>query len=222
MTIKTDISKAYYRLELSFLRDTMIHMGFDQRRISWIMECVQTVSFSILMNGTSSGMIRPERGIRQGDPLSPDLFILYGEVLSHLFNKAASNNKLKGMKISITGSTVNHLLFADDALFFCHAHPRSCKTVMKLLKEYETVSGQAVNLRKSAITFGAKVHDNVKTRIRNILNIHNDGGNGRYLGLSENMGRKKKENFQFIIEKEQQRIQGWTHRFLSESGKRFS
>lgn len=63
---------------------------------------------------------------------------------------------------------------------------------MKTLRTYEKVSGQAVNLKKSAITFGAKVRDDIKTRLRHILNIHNDGGNGRYLGLPENVARKKK------------------------------
>lgn len=99
--------------------------------------------------------------------------------------------------------------------FFCHAHKRSCTTIMKTLREYEKVTGQAVNLKKSAITFRSKVSDDTRTRLRHILNIHNDGGNGCYLGRSENGGRKKKEIFRFIIEKVQQRTHGWSHRFLS-------
>lgn len=137
-------------------------------------------------------MIKPSRGIRQGDPLSPYIFILCAEVLTHLFTQADINNQLKGMKISSPGPSIIHLLFADDALFFCHAHPKSCKTIMRILTEYERISGQAVNLNKSAISFGSKVRDEVKSRLRGIMNIHNDGGYGKYLGLPEHIGRRKK------------------------------
>ncbi|KAL1220370.1 putative mitochondrial protein [Cardamine amara subsp. amara] len=143
----------------------MMHLGFDSKWIEWIMKCVETVSFSVLINGTPQGMIQPKRGIRQGDPLSPYLFVVCAEVLSHLLTKAATEKNLKGKKISNMGPTITHLLFADDALFFCHAHPRSCSTVMRILGEYEKISGQAVNLNKSAITFGSKVKHEVKTRL---------------------------------------------------------
>lgn len=61
--------------------------------------------------------------------------------------------------------------------FFCHAHHQSCTAIKEVLREYEEISGQAVNLNKSAITFGSKIRDDVKTRLRNTLGIHNDGGN---------------------------------------------
>lgn len=93
MTIKTDISKVYDRLEWTFLRDTLKNMGFDDRWISWIMKCVEIVAFSTSVNGIPHGLIKPERVIRQGDPLSPYLFILYVEVLSHLLSKAESDNR---------------------------------------------------------------------------------------------------------------------------------
>lgn len=163
--VKTDISKAYDRLEWQFLRDTMRYMGFNELWIGWIMECVKSVSFSILVNGVPHGFIKPERGLRQGDPLSPYLFILCNEILSHLFEQAATTKRLKGMKINSSAPTINHILFADDALFFCHAHKRSCTTIIQVLKDYEKISGQAVNLHKSAITFGSKIQDVVKTRL---------------------------------------------------------
>lgn len=91
---------------------------------------------------------------------------------------------------------------------------------MRILADYERASCQAVNLNKSAITFGAKVIDDIKTRLRRVLNIHNDGGCGKYLGLPEHIGRKeKKEVFKYIVEKVKNRTQGWFHRFLSEAGK---
>lgn len=221
MAVKTDICKAYDRLEWQFLRDTMDKMGFDGKWIHWIMLCVKSVMFSTLINGTPRGLIKPERGIRQGDPLSPYLFILCAEVLSHLLTKAEAEKTLKGMKISMTGPTISHLLFADDSLFFCHANQRSCSTIMQILSDYERVSGQAVNLRKSAITFGSKVLDSNKNILRRILNIHNEEGFGKYLGLSEQFGRKKKELFSYIVNKMKQRLYGWSHQFLSDAGNEF-
>ena len=219
MTVKTDITKAYDRLEWDFIRDTMKSLGFDTKWIHWVMQCVESVCFSVLINGAPRGMISPERGIRQGDPLSPYLFILCAEVLSSLLTMAEETNRLKGMKISAGVPSINHLLFVDDALFFCHAHPKSCSAIMSILREYEEASGQAINLNKSAITFGSRVQPHVKTRLRRILNIHNDGGNGKYMGLLEQIGRRKKEIFDYVIEKVKQRTRKWSHKFLSEGGK---
>lgn len=87
MAVKTDIFKAYDRLECQFLRDTMQKMRFDERWIHWIMVCVEHATFLTLVNGIPRGMIKQERGIRQGDLLSLYLFILCAEVLSYLLKK---------------------------------------------------------------------------------------------------------------------------------------
>lgn len=157
MVVKTDITKAYDRLEWDFLSETMKHMGFDEKWVSWIMTCVSAVRYSVLVNGTPEGLISPSRGLRQDDPLSPYLFILCAEVLSHLMNQAMMNRSLSGVKISLNAPAVNHLLFADDSLFFCLANEKAAKKLKQIFWIYEAVSGQAINLAKSSITFGAKV-----------------------------------------------------------------
>ena len=88
MAIKTVMSKAYDRVEWNFLEVLMEKMGFDRSWIRWIMACVNSVTFSVLLNGNSHGFIRPERGIRQGDPLSPFLFILCAEALVSKLNQS--------------------------------------------------------------------------------------------------------------------------------------
>lgn len=136
-----------------------------------------------------------------------------------MMNTAMADRSLRGIKIAVQAPAVNHLLFADDSLFFALANVRAAKKLKKILEDYEAVSGQAVNLTKSSITFGSRVSDVQKTTMRHILGIHNDGGMGKYLGLPEQFGRKKSEMFRYIVEKVKKVTQGWHQKFLSPGGK---
>jgi hypothetical protein len=112
------MTKAYDRVEWSFLRTTMQAMGFPSMICNNILNCVTTVSFSPLINGKPSPTFFPQRGLRQGDPLSPYLFILWDNVLSGLINQAQNNKIIHGIKIAHGAPEISHLLFADDSLFF--------------------------------------------------------------------------------------------------------
>ena len=219
MAVKTDISKAYDRIEWSFLEGVLRKKGFASQWIRWIMECVRSVSFSVLINGSPYGNFDATRGLRQGDPLSPQLFILCADVLSSMITQATTEKKINGIHISNGGPPVSHLLFADDSLFFLKADYKNSSNLLAIFKEYEAASGQMINLDKSAITFGNRVYQHTRNNIMNTLNIPNIGGRGKYLGLPEQFGRKKKEMLQYIQERVQQKIEGWQTRFLSEAGK---
>ena len=112
MAVKLNISKAYDRVEWGFLRKVMQKLGFNVKWVQLAMEMVRTASYSILINGEPKGFIQPSRGIRQGDLLSPYLFLLCAEDLSGMIRRAVENRELHGVCIS-------HLLFADDSLLFC-------------------------------------------------------------------------------------------------------
>lgn len=191
MAVKTDMSKAYDRLEWDFIRAVLERMGFHQKWTHWIMQCITTVSYSFLLNGSAQGSVLPNRGIRQGDPLSPYLFILCREVLSGLCSRAQHDGSLPGVRIALGCPRVNHLLFADDTMFFCRTDEQSCKTLLKIIQRYEIASGQMINKGKSSITFSAKTPASIKEKAHQSLGMQQVGGLGKYLGLPEFFGRKK-------------------------------
>ena len=111
MAVKTDMSKAYDRIEWSFVREVLKLLGFDHIWISWIMCCIESVSYTFLINGSPQGSVKPSGGLRQGDPLSPHIFILCTEVLSALCEKGQADGSLPGVRVARGCPTINHFLF---------------------------------------------------------------------------------------------------------------
>ncbi|CAA7020450.1 unnamed protein product [Microthlaspi erraticum] len=219
MAVKTDMSKVYDRLEWGFVVAVMERLGFHPKWINWVLRCISTVSYSFLVNGAAQGRVIPERGIRQGDPLSPFIFILCGEVLSGLCMNALNNGTLAGLRVARRSPRINHLLFADDTMFFCKTSPQSCETLRTILQKYEDASGQMINLQKSSITFSRKTPQEIRQRVKSTLNIDKEGGQGKYLGLPESFGRKKKDIFSRIVDRIRQKSIHYSSRFLSNAGK---
>ena len=116
MAVKLDMSKAYDRVEWSFLEAIMRRMGFTERWIQLMMVGVKTVSYFVLVNGEPKGMIKPTRGIRQGDLLSPFLFLLCTEGLHGLFSQAVGQGEIHGFSLCKNGPKLTHLFFANDSL----------------------------------------------------------------------------------------------------------
>ena len=130
MALKLDISKAYDRVEWVCLEKIMEKLGFDsRRRRSLIMRCVTTVSYSFRINGKISNSIQPSRGLRQGDPLSPYLFLIVAEGLSALIKKSVEEGVLEGISVCRKGPKLSHLFFADDSLIFCKVTLSNCDSL---------------------------------------------------------------------------------------------
>ena len=183
------------------------------------MQCISTVTYSFLINGLPREKVVPSRGIRQGDPLSPYIFIMCSEVLSGLCNRAQEDGDLQGLRVARVCPRITHLLFADDTMFFLQASKENCKALNLILSRYEAASGQTINSEKSALTFSRKAPAELKAMIKRELHIQKEGGVGKYLGLPEQFGRRKRDLFASIIDRIQQKARGWSTKFLSSAGK---
>lgn len=219
MVIKTDMSKAYDRLEWEFIRLVLGKMNFHPILIQWIIQCIVTVSYTFIINGATRGFVQPERGIRQGDPQSPYLFILCSEVLSGLCKRAHHNGLLKGVSIAAHCPNINHLLFVDDTMFFSKANTKNAESLKALLTTYESISSQLINKQKSSIFFAKKTPSQTRDLVKSILEVDKEGGVGKYLGIPEHFGRKKKDLFASVVERIKVRALSWSSKFLSTVGK---
>ena len=219
MAIKLDMSKAYDRVEWGYLEAVMRKMGFDEKWIQLMMICITTVSYSILINGEPKGMINPTRGIRQGDPLSPFLFLLCTEGLNGLIIQAANRGDIKGFTLCRNGPRLTHLLFADDSLLFCRATNQECRNILEILEVYGSCSGQQINRNKTTIFFSKLTSEEKREHIKQVLGVPEIKQYEKYLGLPSFVGRRKKASFEFIKEKVWRKLQGWEEKLLSQAGR---
>jgi ribonuclease HI len=219
VALKLDISKAYDRIDWDYLKDVMVKMGFNQQWINWIMMCVESVDYSVIVNEEMVGPIIPGRGLRQGDPLSPYLFIICAEGLSALIRQAEARGDIHGTKICRNAPIISHLLFADDCFLFFRADEHEAQTMKDILATYEAASGQAISLPKSEIFCSRNVHQGVKNVITNILGVQAVLGTGKYLGLPSMVGRSKKATFNFIKDRVWRKINSWSSKSLSKAGR---
>ena len=122
------------------------------------MQCVTSMSYSVRINGKPKGHIVPTKGIRQGDPLSPYLFLLYVEGLSALIKRSVENGELEGLSVCRGGPTISHLFFADDSIIFGKASIEECINLQRLLVVYEHASRQQLNRAKTSLFFSSNTH----------------------------------------------------------------
>jgi len=169
--IKIDIAKAYDSFEWPFIQNVLQNMRYPPNIIKTIMLCLSSVTFSILINGSPTDSFQPKRGIRQGDPLSPYLFIICAKVLSGMIDKNQKNGAITGVAIATKSPAISHLLYADDSILFCRAKPEEAKAIMNIIMEYQKASGQKVNMDKSEMIFSPNISMEFKKVFQDILPI---------------------------------------------------
>jgi hypothetical protein len=139
-----DLEKAYDHVNWDFLLYMLERCGFGERWRGWVHQCVSTVPFSVLINGTPANFFSSSRGVRQGDPLSPLLFVVVMEAFSKMMNVAVERELLSGFSVGTRHFElleVSHLLFVDDTLIFCEPRVEQIRNLRCLLLCFEVVLG---------------------------------------------------------------------------------
>ncbi|KAL2938369.1 LINE-1 retrotransposable element ORF2 protein [Bienertia sinuspersici] len=201
MAVKLDMSKAYDRVEWGFLRQLLLKMGFDGRWVNLIMSCVSTVKYSFVINGEVCGSVTPTRGLRQGDPLSPYLFIIVADAFSYMLYEKVRSGHIHGAKASHRGPKVSYLLFADDSLLFARANRRECSSLVEVLNQYEAASGKKINHEKSEVSFSKGVKAEQRDEIQGILRMRLVDKHEKYLGIPNIIRRSKRRVFDSLLDR---------------------
>ncbi|KAK0599556.1 hypothetical protein LWI29_006326 [Acer saccharum] len=149
LMVKLDFEKAYDSVDHSFLDDILGDMGFGQKWRQWMRHCIVSPRISVLVNGSPTREFGLERGLRQGDPLSPFLFNVVVEGLSALFRKVESLDMMKGVSFRSDEVMVSHLQFADDTIMFLKPRVDDLINVRRILRCFEVASGLRINFKKS-------------------------------------------------------------------------
>jgi hypothetical protein len=206
---KLDLSKAYDRVDWHFLESTMQKMGFSHQWIQWIMACVTTVRYSVKFNGTLLEAFSPSRGLRQGDPLSPFLFLFVADGLSALLQREVESSAILPIKVCRGAPGISHLLFADDTLLFFRASVEEATRVQQIVDIYANGTGQLINPTKCSIIFSKSTPQVIQTEIRAVLNVVNQEFEEKYLGLPTPEGRMHKGRFMNLQSRLCQHLMAW-------------
>ncbi|GKE16052.1 RNA-directed DNA polymerase, eukaryota [Tanacetum coccineum] len=150
LIFKVDFEKAFDCVRWDYLDDVLKSFGFGYKWCSWIKGCLESAMGSILVNGSPTSEFRFYKGLKQGDPLSPFLFILIMESLHLSFNRVMSAGLFKGISLN-ESLTLSHLFYADDAVFVGEWDVSNIKTLVHVLKCFFLASGLKINLHKSKL-----------------------------------------------------------------------
>lgn len=219
MAIKIDFEKAYDRLRWSFIRDTLLQMNLPLLLINTIMECVTSASLQVLWNGEPTEKFQPTRGIRQGGPLSPYLFVMCMERLFQTIEEAIVEDRWRPIYASRNGPKLSNLFFVDDIVLFAEASNDQAQVIHDCLRRFCLASGHKISLPKSRVYFSRNVDRETQGVISRALDIEVTEDLGLYLGMPTLTSSVTKEKFQYICEQIDRKLMGWKTKYLSLAGR---
>eukprot|EP00253_Pinus_taeda_P004604 PITA_04604 len=213
MLLKIDLSKAFDSISWEYMQKILRAFGFASAWICWISNLISSTFFSILINGIPTSTFRPSGGIRQGDPLSPFLFVIMAEGLGRCINSAILSRNLKGITLH-QAPTVSHQQFVDDNMIFGHSSIQEARTLNALLDNFSKASGALINKVKSQIFF-FNTHPTTQRAIARILGFSIATLPSKYLGAPLIASAHKHSSWTTLLEKLEAKLFLWTHRALN-------
>ena len=169
--------------------------GFAEKWVTLIMQCLSTVTYAIRINGASWGHIIRSRGLCQRDPLSPYLFLFCVEGLSAMLHQVVQEKGLKGILVCRRRPKISHLFFADNSIIFGRATETKRFEILRILKVYETTSGQQLNIQKTSLYFNKNMMGEMQNKIKTMFGAQVIKQHETYLGLPSLIGRSKTNSF---------------------------
>ncbi|GKD45668.1 putative RNA-directed DNA polymerase, eukaryota, reverse transcriptase zinc-binding domain protein [Tanacetum coccineum] len=198
--LKVDFEKAFHSLDWEFLNHTMEQMGFTLKWRSWIQGCLNSAYGSVLINGSPTKEFKIQKGLRQGDPLSPFLFILAMEALHVSLEEAKSKNIFEGVKVGYDKVDISNLQFADDALLMGKWSLTNANNHCRILNCFHLASGLKINFSKSKF-FRIGISTNETRHFASILCCEPSALPCSFLGLPIGANMNKACNWKPVIEK---------------------
>ncbi|KAJ9553128.1 hypothetical protein OSB04_017173 [Centaurea solstitialis] len=218
LIFKVDFEKAYDSVDWDFLLETLKRMGFRNKWIGWINACLRSSHVSVLVNGSPSKEFIMGRGLRQGDPMAPFLFLIEAENLNLLLEEAKEKGLYEGLKIGTEGTEISHLQYADDAIFFGKWCLRNLKNLLKILDCFREISGLRINLRKSRI-FGLGVQDAEIQGWARGVGCEGENLPFKYLGVPVGASMHRLNEWKPVVEKLRAKLSSWKAKAISFGGR---
>ncbi|KAL3637949.1 hypothetical protein CASFOL_018397 [Castilleja foliolosa] len=215
---KIDFEKAYDSIDHVFLLDILKGFGFDKKWCNWIKCCVSSASSSVIINGSPSSEFSMEKGLRQGDPMSPFLFLLVAECLGLMVQKAVSMGRFRPVRVGKKEVEVSMLQFADDTLFIGEANNENIFTLKSILRMFELWSGLRVNYNKSCL-YGINVNKKDFEDWSGFLNCNRGTLPFDFLGLKVGASFNRRRSWEEVENKLDTRIKSWEAKNLSFGGR---
>ncbi|XP_062094229.1 uncharacterized protein LOC133800289 [Humulus lupulus] len=210
--MKIDLSKAYDMLGWNFMEAILTEFCFPIKFIKWIMACLKDPSYLILMNGRIHGEFRGKKGLRQGDPISPLLFVLAMEYCTRLLCQASLDKRFR-FHLKCKPLKLVNLCFADDLVIFCKGVSNSVQIMRDIFTEFRMASGFSANLQKSQVYFGG-LDDRETHQLLESLQFTEGNFPLKYLGVPLRTTKWKAGDCAIIITKIQQKLHIWASRHL--------
>lgn len=216
--IKLYFEKAFDSDNWDFPFQTMESLGFGAKWIGWIKSLLRSSRISVLVHGSPTKEFSPSNGVLKGDPLSPLLFNLDGEIPNRLLVKANQLKLFGGISMKGGGAELTHSQYADDTILFIHKDTELVIKVKEVLQCFQLLSGLKINFQKSRIYSYSKDND-LLSRIASILGCKLGKWPLVYLGSQIEMSRKRKAFWKPLIQKFQGKLSSWRRDSLDQAGR---